>query len=624
MAADIRQKPDAADRRRRQDALAVGLVVERDIAGDDRVVERQAGFAHAFDAVDELAHDLRPFRIAEVHVVGEGDRQGAHRSQVAPALGHRLRPAAARVGLAIARRAIGGERQPLDAPRQPDDRGVAPRPLYRVAHHQMVVLLPDPALAGEVGAADEADERCRRIAVERQAGGVERRPLHRRGPGPLVERRLVDQRADRQVGDDGAVAAQHQPAGVGQPADLGEIELPAGEHGAGLFHRRRPQHHEHALLALRQHDLVGRHRRLAHRHLVEIELEPEAALGAHLDRGRGQPGGAHVLDGDDRIGRHQLEAGLEQQLLGERIADLDGRALFLRIVGELGRRHGGAMDAVAPGLGADIDHRVADPGGGRAEDPAGWGQPDGHRVDQDVAVVGGVEIDFPADRRHAHAIAIAADPGHHPGHQVAGPRVVRAAEAQRVEVGDRPGAHGEDVAHDAADPGRSTLVGLDEGGVVVALHLEDDGLAVADIDHPGILARPLDHPCPGGRQPLQPHLGGLVGAVLAPHHRDDAELGEVGRPAEEAAKTAIFLRRQAVLGDDCWRHRGVADRAAHARARTSPSNSARPSVDPCNGSTAFSGCGIRPSTFLVSLKIPAIARAEPLGLPLPASPGSGQ
>ena len=55
-------------------------------------------------------------------------------------------------------------------------------------------------------------------------------------------------------------------------------------------------------------------------------------------------------------GRHQLEAGLEQQLLGEGIADLDGRALLLAVLVELGRGHGGAVDAVAAGLGADIDH----------------------------------------------------------------------------------------------------------------------------------------------------------------------------------------------------------------------------------------------------------------------------
>ena len=77
---------------------------------------------------------------------------------------------------------------------------------------------------------------------------------------------------------------------------------------------------------------------------------------------------------DDGVGRHQLEAGLDQQLLGEGIADLHGGALLLGILVELGRGHGGAMDAVAAGLGADIDDGIADAGGGRIEDLVRVGQ----------------------------------------------------------------------------------------------------------------------------------------------------------------------------------------------------------------------------------------------------------
>ena len=73
---DVVEHADAADRRRRQDAAAVGLVVERDVAGDDREIERPAGLADAADAADELAHDLRPLGIAEIEVVGDGERLG--------------------------------------------------------------------------------------------------------------------------------------------------------------------------------------------------------------------------------------------------------------------------------------------------------------------------------------------------------------------------------------------------------------------------------------------------------------------------------------------------------------------------------------------------------------------
>jgi hypothetical protein len=57
---------------------------------------------------------------------------------------------------------------------------------------------------------------------------------------------------------------------------------------------------------------------------------------------------------------HQLEAGFQQAFFGERVADLNGGALFLDGFVELGRGHGRAADAVAAGLGAEIDHRQAD------------------------------------------------------------------------------------------------------------------------------------------------------------------------------------------------------------------------------------------------------------------------
>ena len=227
---------------------------------------------------------------------------------------------------------------------------------------------------------------------------------------------------------------------------------------------------------------------------IEHHLDAALALRCHLEGGGGEARRAHVLDGDDHVGGHQLEAGLDQQLLGEGIAHLDGRPLCFLGIGELGRGHGGAVDAVAAGLGAHIEHRIADAGRLRIEDLVGVGDADRHGVDQDVAVVGAVEGALAADGRHADAVAVAADAGDDAGHQMPGLGVARIAEAERVQEGDRPRPHGEDVAQDAADARRRPLVGLDEGGVVVALHLEDADLAVTDIDDAGVLARSLHHP----------------------------------------------------------------------------------------------------------------------------------
>ena len=182
------------------------------------------------------------------------------------------------------------------------------------------------------------------------------------------------------------------------------------------------------------------------------------------------------------------------------------------------------------------------------------------------------------------------------------------AEAQRVHHGDGARAHGEDVAHDAAHAGGRALIGLDEAGMVVGFHLEDAGIAVADIDHAGILARALDHPGRLGGQLPQMGAGGFVGAMLAPHHGEDAQLHQIGVAAQQALDAGIFLVREAMLADQFGRDGG------HDRASIKLWNRARPSVPPVMGSTIRSGWGIRPSTLRFGLRMPAMSRAEPLGL----------
>ncbi len=128
-----------------------------------------------------------------------------------------------------------------------------------------------------------------------------------------------------------------------------------------------------------------------------------------------------------------------------------------------------------------------------------------------------------------------------------------ASEAQRIEHGDGPRAHGEDVAQDAAHAGGRALKRLDVAGMIVRFHLEDGGEAVANVHHAGVFAGPLQHLRGARGQALQMHAAGFVGAVLAPHHAEDAELGEVGIAAENFLDARVLFGREAVLGDELRR-----------------------------------------------------------------------
>ena len=124
------------------------------------------------------------------------------------------------------------------------------------------------------------------------------------------------------------------------------------------------------------------------------------------------------------------------------------------------------------------------------------------------------------------------------------------AKSQQIQTGDGPGAHREDVAQNAADPGRRALIGFDERRVVVALHLEDAGVAVADVDHAGVLAGAANHPGGLGRQLAQMNARRLVGTVFVPHGREDAQLGKARGAADQLEYPLIFVGLEPVRGGE--------------------------------------------------------------------------
>ena len=131
---------------------------------------RAQAVADAADAADQLAHDFGPLRIAEIEIVGERQRLRADRGEIAPGFRHRLLAALERIGLAIARRHIGGQRQRLGAVVDAHHGGVAARPLHGVAEDDVIVLLPDPALGAKIR---RADQFFQRVGVSASAAWTE-------------------------------------------------------------------------------------------------------------------------------------------------------------------------------------------------------------------------------------------------------------------------------------------------------------------------------------------------------------------------------------------------------------------------------------------------------------------
>src|SRR5580658_1460361 len=121
-------------------------------------------------------------------------------------------------------------------------------------------------------------------------------------------------------------------------------------------------------------------------------------------------------------------------------------------------------------------------------------------------------------------------------------------EPQRVHHRHRPRAHGEDVTQNSADARGCALKRLDERWVIVRLDLESAGPAVADVDDPGVLARPLQHALAARGQPLQVHARRFVGTMLAPHHAEYPKFGQRGLAvSQKLLDLFVLIGSKAVL-----------------------------------------------------------------------------
>ena len=142
-----------------QDGLAVRLVVEADVAGDDRRAELLAGRRHAADRLLHLVVDVELLRIAEVEAVGDGERLRAGADDVARRLSDGDGAAGVGVEVAVEAVAVGGEGDARFVPLTRRTAASLARPDDGVGEHLVVVLAPHPALVGKLRRrpGDEAD-----------------------------------------------------------------------------------------------------------------------------------------------------------------------------------------------------------------------------------------------------------------------------------------------------------------------------------------------------------------------------------------------------------------------------------------------------------------------------------
>jgi hypothetical protein len=157
-----------------------------------------------------------------------------------------------------------------------------------------------------------------------------------------------------------AVPFDLETPGLGHLADVHRLDVPlrADLHEALDVVGLDDGHHP--LLRLAHQDLLGHQARVTEGDQIERDAHAAVAGAGQLGGRTRQAGATEVLDAGDHPGREQLQRALDQQLLHERVADLDTRPLGRSGGGErLRGQHTHAADAVAAGARAVQDHPVA-------------------------------------------------------------------------------------------------------------------------------------------------------------------------------------------------------------------------------------------------------------------------
>ncbi len=474
------------------DVNTVGLVVEGNVAADDGHLECFAGCRHPFDRLDELPHHARLLRVPEVQVVDDGVRHAPRDGDVQRRFADESLGAAARIQIAPQGVAIGRDGQALVRSLDAHQRSVVARLDDRIDEEHVVVLLIDPGAIAQRRIVEEAEKGF----AEVDAGGVDRRirPAAFEGFGlfdrPSIQRGVFGERSRWNCGDGGAVLEHSQHIAVGDGADRGGLDLPRVGQAEDLFDVVGPDHGQHALLGLRHEDLAGVHPGFPQVDGVEIDVHAHPTSGGALGGGAGDAGGTEILDGDDQPALVQLEAGLDELLLLERVTDLDRGSLGPGFLVEGGRgQDGGTADPVTPGRGSQENRPVAHPRRRPSHELFPPHEAERHDVDQRVLGEPIGELDLASEGRHADRVAVAGDAGDNTGEQIPVVGFGERPETERVPDAHRAGPHGEDVAEDSPDAGRRSLVGLDEGRMVVALDPQRRQPTVAEIHHPRVFPR---------------------------------------------------------------------------------------------------------------------------------------
>jgi len=223
----------------------------------------------------------------------------------------------------------------------------------------LVVVDADHRFARDrVGSEQEVGELTFEVLVGQERG---RRPGWDARASRAPERRRGDPESDPQVGRGGSPPFKRFERGSRHPPDRGGRHIESTEDLQDRLEIARADIQDHSLLGLGDPDLPGSETLLPERDTGEVDPGAKPPRVDEFARGRRDPAAAQILETLDQAPVEGLDTGVDQRLLHDGVAKLDGATGFrFAPVGEFLGGEGDAADPVATRQTPDQDQVVAD------------------------------------------------------------------------------------------------------------------------------------------------------------------------------------------------------------------------------------------------------------------------
>ena len=153
----------------------------------------------------------------------------------------------------------------------------------------------------------------------------------------------------RKVSDQLAVPVVLHVGARGHLTDEGAVNVPLIKNGLNFGLAALVDDDEHALLRLRKQDFPRVHTGLTGRNPVEVDRHADVSARTHFGGRAGNARGTHVLHAHHGSGIGEFHRRLEEQLLLKGVTHLYRRDVVGRVLAQIFRGKGCAVNAVAPG-----------------------------------------------------------------------------------------------------------------------------------------------------------------------------------------------------------------------------------------------------------------------------------